>query len=234
MSPAPFYAVDDPEGDAKAIALVLHGGRSASTSAVRANQLAVLRMAPFTASLRRAGRRHGLAVARMRYVVRGWNGTRQAPVADVRWVLDRLAERYPGVPVALVGHSMGGRAAIHAAGHPSVSTVVGLAPWIEGDDPYRTVDGRDVLVVHGDGDRITSAKASAGWTRRAATVAASAAYVSVRGEGHAMLRRARLWHGVTTGFVLAATRGTPPEATGTGDAAEVVSKVLAGEASIVV
>lgn len=234
MSPAPFLAVDEPDGDPKGIALVLHGGRATSTSAVRAGQLAVVRMAPFSASLRRAGHRHGLAVARMRYVVRGWNGSRQAPVADVRWVLDRLAERYPGVPVALVGHSMGGRAAIHAAGHPSVSTVVGLAPWIEADDPYRSVDGRDVLVLHGDGDRITSAKASAAWTRRAAAVAASAAYVSVRGDGHAMLRRARLWHAVATGFVLAALRGAPPEHVGPREAAEVVSKVLAGEASLVV
>jgi len=234
VSPTPFYAVDEPEGDPKAIALVLHGGRSASTSTVRANQLAVLRMAPFSASLRRAGRRRGLAVARMRYLVRGWNGGAQAPVADVRWVLDRLAERYPGVPVALVGHSMGGRAAIYAAGHPAVTTVVGLAPWIEGDDPYRFVDGRDVLVAHGDGDRITSAKASAAWTRRAATVAASAGFVSVRHEGHAMLRRAGLWHGLATGFVLAAMCGAAPEETGSGPAVEVVSKVLAGEAALVV
>src|SRR4051794_32046169 len=144
MTPAPFYAVAEPDGDPKAIALVLHGGRATSTAAVSAHQLAVLRMTPFIASLRRAGVRRGLAVARMRYLVRGWNGPAQAPVADVRFVLDRLAERYPGVPVALVGHSMGGRAAIHAAGHESVSTVVGLAPWIEARDPVEPLAGRDL------------------------------------------------------------------------------------------
>jgi alpha-beta hydrolase superfamily lysophospholipase len=224
----PYFAVREPAGEAGAIALVLHGGRARSEAAVRAHQLAVVRMAPFAAGLVRAGQRRGLAVARMRYLLRGWNGSAQAPVADVRWVLDELADRYPGVPVALVGHSMGGRAAIYAADHPSVRAVVGLAPWIEPGDPYRPVTGRDVLVVHGDADRITNPRASAAWTRQAADVAASAAYVAVQGEGHAMLRRARLWHEVTAGYVVAKMLGD--EGTGTG----VVAQVLAGEPSLVV
>ena len=229
----PYFSVRGPAGNARAIALVLHGGRERSAAPVRANQLAVVRMAPFAAGLARAGRDRGLAVARMRYLVRGWNGAAQAPVADVRWVLDELAMRFPEVPVALVGHSMGGRAAIHAAAHPSVRAVVGLAPWIEPNDPYRSVEGCDVLVVHGDGDRITSPKASAAWTRRAATVAASAAYVSVRGDGHAMLRRARLWHEVTADYVVARMLGDAPGDT-LGDRAGVVAQVLAGEPSLVV
>lgn len=224
----PFLTVRPPDDEPRAIALVLHGGRARSEGRVRANQLAVVRMAPFAGGLARAGRRRGLAVARMRYLQRGWNGVAQAPVADVRWVLDELAKRYPGVPVALVGHSMGGRAAIYAADHPSVRAVVGLAPWLEPNDPYRSVAGCDVLVVHGDADRITSPGASAAWTRRAATVAASAAYVSVRGEGHAMLRRAGLWHELTADYVVAKMLGD--NATGTG----VVAKVLAGEPSLVV
>ena len=224
----PYFSVRAPHGGPQAIALVLHGGRERSDAPVRANQLAVVRMAPFVSGLSRAGRGRGLAVGRMRYVVRGWNGTAQAPVADVRWVLDELAGQYPDVPVALVGHSMGGRAAIYAADHPSVRVVVGLAPWIEPNDPYRPVAGCDVLVVHGDADRITSAKASAAWTRQAATVAASATYVSVRGDGHAMLRRARLWHELTADYVVAKMLGD--DAAGTG----VVAKVLAGEPSLVV
>jgi alpha-beta hydrolase superfamily lysophospholipase len=234
MSAEPFYAVSEPDGDPKAIALVLHGGRATSSAAVRAHQLAVLRMTPFITSLRRAGAMRGLAVARMRYVVRGWNGAARAPVEDVRFVLDQLADRHPGVPVALVGHSMGGRAAIYAAAHPSVSTVVGLAPWIEGGDPYRPVEGRDVLVLHGDGDRITNSRAAADWTRQASEVARSASFVSVRGDGHAMLRRAGLWHAATTSYVLAATCGVPPEETASGDATNVVRKALAGEPALVV
>ena len=229
--PDPFLAVRAPEGGPRAIALVLHGGRERSSGRVRRHQLAVVRMAPFTTGLVRAGLPHGLAVARMRYLVRGWNGDAQAPVLDVRRVLDRLADWYPGVPVALVGHSMGGRAAVYAADHPSVQAVVGLAPWIEPADPFEAVAGRDVLVVHGNADRITSAKASAAWTRRAATVAASAAYVSVRREGHAMLRRAGLWHELTTRYVLARMLGLPVSG---GSTAALVGKVLAGEPSLVV
>ena len=85
--------------------------------------------------------RDGLAVARLRYRVRGWNGADAAPVADAHWALDQLTARFPGVPIALVGHSMGGRAALYAAGHPAVRAVVGLAPWIEPGDTERTIDG---------------------------------------------------------------------------------------------
>jgi pimeloyl-ACP methyl ester carboxylesterase len=234
MTARPHFSVTEPDGDPKAVAVVLHGGRTRSSSAVRAHQLAVLRMRPFAAALHRRGAAHGLAVATVRYLVRGWNGPARAPVQDVEWILDELARRYPGVPVALVGHSMGGRTAVHVAGHPSVRTLVLLAPWIEADDPYRTVADRDVLVLHGDGDRITSAAASAAWTRRAVTVADSAAFVSVRGDSHAMLHRAGLWHGVAASYVLATMLGVPPEEAAAPPAAAVVSKVLAGETSFVV
>jgi pimeloyl-ACP methyl ester carboxylesterase len=230
----PFYAVAPPADEVRAIAVVLHGGRANSAAPVRARQLAVLRMTPFINSLHRAGRPRGLAVARMRYLVRGWNGTKHAPVGDVTWVIDRLAEGYPDVPVALVGHSMGARAAIYAADHPNVSTVVGLAPWLEAGDPYQPVADCNVLVAHGDRDRITSAANSSAWTRSAAAVAACAGFVSVQGDAHAMLRRARLWHELSTGFVLAAMCGVPPDETVPGEAANVLSKILAGQASSVV
>lgn len=222
-----------PDGDVRAVALVLHGGRAKGTGPVRATQLAVLRMAPFAAALRRAGRRHGLAVARLRYLVRGWNGPRRSPVPDVEWALARLADRFD-VPIALVGHSMGGRAAIYAAGHPNVRALVGLAPWIEAGDPYEQVAGRRVFVVHGQLDRITSARASATWTEHARTVATSASYVAIEHEHHAMLRRAGLWHGLTASYVLAALCGVAPDGTAGGVAANVVRKVLAGEPSLVV
>lgn len=234
MTGEPFFAVHEPAGAVRGIALVLHGGRANSGGPVRAHQVAVVRMMPFITSLSRAGHARGLAVARMRYLVRGWNGSKRAPVPDVLWVLDRIAERYPGTPVTLVGHSMGGRAAVYAAGHPAVSGVVGLAPWIEPGDPYEPVSGRDVLVLHGDRDRITSAAAAAEWTDQARDVARSAAFVSVHGDGHAMLRRAGLWHAVTTGFVLATMCGAAPEETVHGVSTNVVAKVLAGQASFVV
>lgn len=228
----PFLHVEPPAGPVRALALVLHGGRSRGTGAVTARQLAVLRMRPFVSSLQRAGTGRGLAVAHLRYRVRGWNGVQASPVPDTEWALDRLAERYPGVPAALVGHSMGGRAAVYAAGHPSVSTVVGLAPWIEPGDPVRPVAGRRVLFVHGDRDRMTSPPESAEFARQAAAVAASVNYVSVSGERHAMLRRARLWHDLATGFVLATLCDTPPNETVGRESANVLEKALTGNVSL--
>lgn len=234
MSPEPALDLALPGGEVRSVALVLHGGRASSQAAVRPTNLTVIRMAPFAASLRRAGRRHGLAVGRLRYLVRGWNGTARSPVADVQWALGRVAERHPGVPIALVGHSMGARAAVHAAAHPAVRAVAGLAPWLEPGDPIETVTDRHVLVAHGERDRITDPRGSAGWTRRAQQVAASSAYVSVSGEGHAMLHRAALWHSMTTAFVLATVCDVSPQQTGDTTGGNVIAKVLAGDASLVV
>lgn len=231
----PFLHVDDATGGAgatRAVALVLHGGRSNGRSAVRANQLAVLRMGPFVSSLRRAGAGHGLAVARLRYLVRGWNGSAQSPVADVRWALDRLAGQFPGRPVALVGHSMGARAALYAAGHRSVSSVVGLAPWIEPGDPVAQLAGRRLLIAHGDGDRMTSRPQSAAYAREAARVAASVGDLTLTGERHAMLKRWGQWHELTTAYVLAVMCDIAPDETADAEVANVIEKILAGEPSL--
>ena len=221
-------------GPTRAVAVVLHGGREHSHAPVRAHQLAVLRMRPFAGTLRRAGGRCGLAVARLRYLVRGWNADERSPVHDLAWALGRLAERFPDAPIGLVGHSMGGRAAVYAAGHPSVRSVVALAPWLEPDDEYGQLAGRRLLVVHGDRDRRTDARHSAAFAREAAAVAASAGYVSVRGDRHAMMGRAGLWHALAAGFLLATLCGEPPHATVEPVAAKIVARVLAGETPVVV
>ena len=234
VSADPALTIAAPRGEVRAVALVLHGGRARSRAPVRPSNLTVLRMSPFATDLRRAGADAGLAVARLRYLVRGWNGSARSPVADVEWALEGIGERFPDAAVALVGPSMGGRAAIYAAAAPSVQVVVGLAPWIEPGDPVEPVTGRDILVVHGDRDRITSARNSAAWTERARRVAASAAYVNVSGERHAMLHRAKLWHTMTSAYVLAKLCGVSPEETSAAPGARVIAKVLAGDASLVV
>ena len=229
----PVLQVSTAQVPTRAVALVLHGGRATSTAPTAARQLAVLRMLPFAHNLRDAGSGHGLTVARLRYRVRGWNGAQQSPVPDTRWALDELSRRFPDVPVALVGHSMGGRAALYSADHPSVVSVVALAPWIEGDDPVAPLAGRRLLVVHGAHDRMTSARRSAAFAQRAAAVAESVNYVRVDDEAHAMLRRAGLWHRLTTGFVLATLLDRPPEPDAH-LAAKVLRDALAGQPSLVV
>ena len=157
------------------------------------------------------------------------------------WRMPRIAARIAdfcavrGLPaIALVGHSMGGRAAVYAAGHESVRAVVGLAPWLERDDPVDTVAGREVLVAHGVHDRVTSPKASLSWVRRAGGAAASVSFVSVQGDGHAMLRRAPVWHALATRYVLAMLCDVPPPAAHRSAGTHVIAKVLAGNGSLVV
>jgi predicted alpha/beta-hydrolase family hydrolase len=237
MSARPVLSVDEPNGPVRAVALVLHGGRSTGLGPVRPLQLAVLRMLPFATSLQRAGARDGLAVARLRYAVRGWNTTMRSPVADSWWALDQLAARFPGAPVALVGHSMGGRAACYVAGHPGVRAIVGLAPWLEPGDEENTVSqlaGRRVLIVHGSLDRTTDPAASASFARAAEKVAESVTYVRVEGERHAMLRRPSVWHQLATGFVLAVLCGKTPQGTAQDQTTNTLLMALAGQVALVV
>jgi predicted esterase len=234
MTHQAHLSVDAPAGEVRGIALVMHGGRSKSTAAVSSRQLAVLRMVPFARALARAGARQGLAVARLRFAVRGWNGELRSPVADVGHALDELAQRYPGVPCVLVGHSMGGRAALYAAGHPSVAGVIALAPWLERGDPVAPLAGRRVLIAHGSRDRMTSARGSAAYAAAARAAGASVTYVSVADESHAMLRRAGVWHRLAAGYAVGVLFGTQPGGTERDATANVVTEALAGAGSLVV
>ncbi|HEX5588417.1 MAG TPA: alpha/beta fold hydrolase, partial [Acidimicrobiia bacterium] len=145
----------------------------------------------------------GLAVWSLQYGVRGWNDDERSPVPDAIWALDQVSARYGEVPVVLVGHSMGGRTAVHAAGHPRVVAVAALAPWLPAGEPYEQVAGRSVLVVHGRLDTTTSPHGSLEWARHAATVTDRIWRVEVKRERHAMLFRAAFWHRIVTQF----TRG---------------------------
>jgi pimeloyl-ACP methyl ester carboxylesterase len=220
-------------GGVTGVALLLHGGRSESFDPVTARQLAVLRMKPFVTALRRAGGESGLAVARLRYLVRGWNGPARSPLADVEWALETLAGKHPGVPIAVVGHSMGGRAAIYTAGHPAVSAVVGLAPWLEKGDPHDQLAGRRLLLAHAPEDAVTSAEASRRFADRAAAVAASVGYVSITNEKHSMMRRARVWHDLAAGFVTGVFYDRVPGETAGPRTAKVLQEALAGQRSLV-
>jgi dienelactone hydrolase len=159
-------------------------------------------MLPFASALHRGGRRHGLAVWVVRYGVRGWNAELASPLADVGSALRQVRQRHGDVPVVLVGHSMGGRAAMRVAGDPSVVAVAGLAPWLPDGEPVAQLTGCRILIAHGDADSVTSSRASSRFAERAATVASEVAFVTVRNEGHAMLRRAPAWQRLTTSFVL--------------------------------
>ena len=199
-------------GEISALVLVLHGGRSAGREPTTAAQPAVLRMAPFAAAIRRAVRGSGALVTRPRFAVRGWNGAEASPSADLARLLEQAGRRFGQVPVVLIGHSMGGRAALRAAGHQLVSAVGAVAPWLPPGEPAGQLAGRRVLLAHGDRDRVTSAPDTWAYASRASSAGARVTAIEVAGGEHAMLRRAGLWHGLAAEFTRAALALPPGDA----------------------
>ena len=211
---------------------------STSRTPVRASQLAVLRMLPFVAvaAPRRRARTGWPSPACVTACAAGTAPSRRRSPTS-RWALDRLAERFPDVP-GRPGRALDGRPGrdVRRRARRACGTVVGLAPWIEPGDPVEPLAGRRLLIVHGDRDRMTSPRASAAFARAGRARSPSrSAYVRVAGERHAMLRRARLWHELATGFVAGdvcwAARPREPSAGGT---AKVLTGHLPGAPSLVV
>jgi predicted esterase len=192
----------DADGETTAVAIVLPGGKAKSFEPGDPRKLSAVRMRPFATLLHRRGRAHGLAVWTLRYRYRGWNGDERSPVLDAQWALDEVRRRHGDVPVALVGHSMGGRTALAVGGDPSVRGVCALAPWTERTDPVDQLAGATVLIAHGNRDMMTSPKGSREYATRAARVASRVGYIVVKGDMHAMLVRWRLWHRIATEFSL--------------------------------
>lgn len=186
----------------QAVVLVLHGGAEHGTGAVPPWKLAHLRMVPIARALHRAGRGHGVEVRLLRNRRYGWNAPAEDPIGDARWALERIREDHPGLPVVLIGHSMGARVALRVADDPAVRGVCALAPWTPRSEPVEAVAGRSVLIVHGTRDRMTSPAESHAFAERATGVAARVARFEIADEGHAMLRRAGVWTRLTVAFTL--------------------------------
>lgn len=181
------------------VALVLPGGKAHSTTAPSNATFGRLRMRPYAAAL--VDGLPGVSVGTLRYRYRGWNAPQRDPALDVTTLLDAL----PGdAPVVLLGHSMGGRAAVAAAAHPRVAGVVGMAPWLPEEDGVNPVRGRTVVLAHGSKDRWVHTELSARWAARAQGVPERLARFVVHGDSHTMLRHARRWHrlGVVAGAAI--------------------------------
>ncbi|MFJ4716473.1 alpha/beta fold hydrolase [Streptomyces sp. NPDC088785] len=182
--------------------LFLHGGRADSRAPSRPWHAAGLRLRPFVGAVAAALPGDDVLLARVRYRVRGWNGAAADPLHDADRALGELARLVGDVPVILVGHSMGGRAALRVAGAPSVAGVLALAPWCPDGEPVAQLRDRDLVVLHGDRDRVTDPVASRAFVARAAAAGARAEFRGVAGGDHAMLRHAGSWQR-TAGAVVA-------------------------------
>ncbi len=108
------------------VALLLPNGEE--SSARRPSPLSAVSVRGLGRRLARAGREQQLATHVVHYRYRGWNGHEAHLAHDAAWAADEAVRRYGDVPVCLVGLGMGGRAALRAAGHEAVNSVVALAP----------------------------------------------------------------------------------------------------------
>ncbi len=200
-------------GEIRGIALFCHGGSVASIEPPKERALSVVRMRGVEQFVHRSTADRGIATALLRYRVAGWNGAAADAFQDVRWALDRLrAQHGTDVPIVLVGHSMGGRAALRAGGEPSVTAVCALAPWTPPGEPVMHLGGQTVAILHGLGDRWVPARLSADFAVRARRAKARVARFTIPG-GHGMVRRSTAWHRFARDVVLAGTGLEPmPEA----------------------
>ncbi|MGW1613908.1 alpha/beta hydrolase [Streptomyces sp. NPDC002285] len=178
----------------RAAVLFLHGGKAHSRAPSRRWYPSPVRMRPFVRAVAAAVPDDDVLLAEVRYRVCGWNGHDADPVRDTRQALRELTALAEDVPVILVGHSMGGRAAFRAADDPRVRAVLALAPWCPEGEPVAHLHGKDVIVLHGDRDRVTDPRASASFVSRARAAGARAELKIMAGGGHAMLRRSGHWH----------------------------------------
>lgn len=203
---------------ARGLVLMLHGGAEVAPEEIDDRSLAFRRTRWMRDAIARRLRREGVGVALLRFRVGGWQATPSGsastdgnavgsdlppPVTDARAALARLRIEHTGLPVVLLGHSMGARTAAWVADDPAVVGVVGLASWLPPDDPVDQLAGKHLVAAHGSRDRITNARATAAYVRRAGDVAASARFVDMGPLGHYMVGGVRRWNATAVAESLA-------------------------------
>ncbi|MBC8092282.1 MAG: hypothetical protein H7Y15_10160 [Pseudonocardia sp.] len=88
--------------------------------------------------------------------------------------------------------------------------VCALAPWLDGSDPVVQLDGRTVLIAHGDREHWTDPMESYRFAVRAKERGVRICRFDMPGAGHFMIVRAGQWQDLTRRFVLGVL-GIEPE-----------------------
>ena len=181
----------------RAVVLLLHGGKESSRAPVDGRSASWARMAALQRDVTPALHAAGASTWLLRYRTRGWDGGTDK-VADARWALEQVPDQ---LPVVLLGHSMGGRTAVHVADDPRVRGVVALAPWLPAGEPVGALRDRVLRAAHGRRDRITSYVATRAYVERARAAGCDATLRSMGWAGHYLLSRRAAWNAFATAEV---------------------------------
>lgn len=189
------HAPDESTGPVRGVALYLHGGKAQGTMPPSDMALSLIRMRHFESFARDTLLTRGAASWLLRYRVSGWNDAQADTVQDARWALAEVRRQYGSdIPVALVGHSMGGRAVLRVGGDPLVRSICALAPWIPPGEPSSQLQSAPLVVIaHGRADRWTSPAASRAYAEALKRRNPNVARFEL-GGGHSMIRSAWTWH----------------------------------------
>ncbi|WP_327285056.1 MULTISPECIES: alpha/beta hydrolase [unclassified Streptomyces] len=159
---------------------------------------------PLARALARAGGADGLVA---HAVLHGRGACRED---DARWAADEVLRRYGDVPVCLAGYDAGGRAALRAAGHEAVNSVLALAPSLgeaaaaDSPEPVKQLSGRQVLIVHGTNDANSDPEASFRLAARAKKANRSTCRFEVHSDGHRLHEHRAEVVALSVDFVLGA------------------------------
>ncbi|MEU4730364.1 alpha/beta hydrolase [Streptomyces sp. NPDC023588] len=141
---------------------------------------------PLARALVRAGGTDGLVT---HHVIHGGGSPREE---EAGWAADEAVRRYGDVPVCLAGFGAGGLAALRAAGHTAVNSVLALAPCLEergtadSPEPVKQLSGRQVLIVHGTNDARSDPESSFRLAARAKKANRSTCRFEVHSDGHGL------------------------------------------------
>ncbi|MFD3329480.1 alpha/beta hydrolase [Streptomyces sp. NPDC058701] len=142
---------------------------------------------PLARALARAGGTEGLAAHTVQH---GGDAPREE---QARWAVDEVVRRYGDVPVCLAGYGAGGLAALRAAGHEAVNSVLAMAPCLpeagaaaQAPEPVKHLAGRRVLIVHGTNDARSDPEASFLLAARAKKANRATCRFEVHSDGHGL------------------------------------------------
>jgi predicted esterase len=205
-----------------AVVLVLPGGAAAGQrrGAALAGAVSAIPLA------RRLGRASSPDDPLVTHIVHYGQGGRDAAgrrtaacTADAEWAVEEVVRRYGDVPVCLVGIDVGGLAALRAAGHEAVASVVALGPMLweesgvgaprgaalqenEAQEPVQQLRGRHVLFVHGTNDVRCDPELSFRLAERAKKINSQVCRFEVHTDGHGLRGYAAEVAALTQDFVL--------------------------------